>query len=304
MAKILYIANHGRQDNDDEGSIAHALESLGHTVVCVSEHDGECARTAHNQGIDFVLFHKWSDVETLAVTKVPKVFWYFDLVRYDSDPTLFTRCSGRIRWMGSVVPHIDLGFCTDGDWTADDKANKLVLLRQGTDIRIAGRRGSSYHTHPILFTGISKGGGIERVDFAEEMNHVYNENFHHFQNGLYREALADEVARAKIVVAPDSPVTDRYWSNRVYVMLGFGAFLLHPYCAELAKEYSDGKEIVFYHSRGDLHSKIEHYIDDKHRKERDNIARRGLEKTLVQHTYTKRCESMLSTIRGRLGIGG
>src|SRR5262245_30017975 len=124
--KILYIAKHNSGGNDDEGAISHALTSLGHDVMKVSETK---ARMIRNEKPDFMLFRKWYDVNHLARFNFPKVFWYFDLVETAGDPSLEQRARTRRAWMGAIMPRVDLGFCTDGDWV-NKNPDKLVWLPQ------------------------------------------------------------------------------------------------------------------------------------------------------------------------------
>lgn len=293
--RIIYVANHGQRNADDEGAITHALTSLGHTVERIHESDGRSARRARG---DWMLFHKWSDLRSLKRVGIPKVFWYPDLVTFP-DPTMARRNAARMAWMREVIPLVLLGACTDGDWVARDQTGKLVWLTQGADSRVVGAGVSPCDDAlpPILFTGI-RAGGRGRVSFVDEMTINYREAFSHITAGMYGRDLANWIAGSKIVVAPDAPVTDHYWSCRVYHALGFGAFLLHPYCAGLTSHYEDGKEIVYYRTRAELHDKIKYYFDRP--EERQRITAAGLERTLREHTYTHRCEVLVSTVERRL----
>lgn len=293
---ILYIAKHDSGDNDDEGAITHAIESLGHKVYRLGEHKGiKAHKFLRTAKCDFVLFHKWRDMPTLASIKEPKVFWYFDLVNYP-DRTLFGRNQTRIGWMKDILPLVDLGFCTDGDWVASDTTGKLILLRQGADIRNAGKGTPSPDRTPILFTGI-RHGGIERARSVDALVSRYGPRFVQ-QRGVHGRALADLIASSNIVVAPEGPATDRYWSNRVYLTLGFGGFLLHPYCRELLTDYENGKEILFYKDRQDLFDKIDKYLLLP--QERKVISEAALARTLKEHTYTHRVETLINIVKERL----
>lgn len=234
--------------------------------------------------------------------KCPKVFWWFDLINFP-DPTIARRCRARRLWMKTVLPHVDLGFVTDGTWQAGNGGGKLIWLPQGADGRIVGRgfstRPPALTPVPILFTGI-RDGGIGRASFVDEMQARYGGDFRHVNSGVYRRALADLIASSEIVVAPDAPVSGRYWSNRVYNALGFGAFLLHPYCGGLASQYEDRREIVYYRSRGELHELIAYYRQRP--EERRAIADAGLARTLREHTYEHRVASLIQTVRERLGV--
>jgi hypothetical protein len=150
--RIVYVAQHDRPNsNDDEGAIAHALAEAGHTVVRVPETDA--GRRAPSTPGDVLLFHKWSGPDTLArvAGRMLRVMWYFDLVKSGA-PGLARLSKSRADWMASVLPHLDVGFCTDGDWveeyngrcfggTRGGHRDKLYWLPQGADGRVAGRPG-------------------------------------------------------------------------------------------------------------------------------------------------------------------
>lgn len=313
--KILYIANHGCGYNDDEGAISHALTELGHQVIKAPQDAG---RWAQHSSADLLLFHKWDDVSTLkeAEGRIVRAFWYFDLVSYP-DPTIAGRCHARYDWMSRILPNVDVGFCTDGDWVESarsklcvigENSGKLNVLRQGADGRVVGRgvrlatktRGSGVTPRSqLLFTG-TRHSSAARADFVDEMVRTYGPRFAIVSEGVYGQYLANRVANIPIVVAPDSPVTDKYWSNRVYMALGFGAFMLHPYCGELAKEYDDGREIIFYHNRTELHRLIDFYLIRPG--SRDEISEAGLARTISQHLYRHRCQVMLRVLGDKFGL--
>lgn len=312
--KIVYVARHGQVDsNDDEGAVTHALEALGHEVVKVNE--GSCQAGGRKaNGLprgDFLLFHKWANTSCLRKADMPRVFWYFDLVNYPQDRSLETRDKSRIHWMNVVLPLADLGFCTDGDWVrgvtlqgdaAEANKHKLVWLTQGCDERVTGfgRATAQRARVPILFTGIRANGGRDRAAFVDAMSARWGDKFHYVQSGTYRRKLADLIAQSDIVVGPTSPVTDYYWSNRVYNSLGMGAFMLHADALGLHNHYEDGEELVYYRDLADLHELINYYLAKPD--VRANIARRALDRSLTHHTYRRRCELLVHTVKERLKL--
>lgn len=300
--KILYVAKHGQSNsNDDEGAITHALNRLGHDVQLFNESEGY--RVVGTRG-DLLLFHKWTTdaVRILKLMKgsMPRVFWYFDLVDF-LDPTLASRCQTRKAWMGDILPNVELGFCTDGDWVvASPHASRLIWLPQGADERVIGRGvvKDPLFSIDILFTG-GKKGGRARESFVDELTCTYGPQvFTHIEKGVHRRRMANLITCSKVVVAPDGPVTDRYWSNRVYNALGFGAFMIHPYCRMLADQYLDGKEILYYRDRVELHQMIHQALLSPDL--RKTISEGGLQKTIQEHTYTHRCAQLIQTVQERL----
>ena len=298
MARICYIARHGCGGNQDEEAIAFALRKLGHEVDCVQERFAVDI-TAR---CDFALFHHWSNfaaMKTLRSLGYPLVFWNFDLVSWP-DPTLEARNRARVEWMREVMEIVDIGFCTDADYAAKHPST-LVWLPQGADERVMGSDHTNDKVRNILLTCMVQGCGTQRESFYNEMTNMKNyTGVLYAAKGMYREELRKEIGRSRMVVCPDSPVTHRYWSNRVWNACGFGAFTLHPYCRELAKMYTDGKEIVFYDSIEHLHKLIKFWLEDD--LQRAAIGRAALERTRAHHTYRHRCEVLVSTVRERLGL--
>ncbi len=294
---ILYVAKHGCGGNEDELSIHYALEKMGHKISRVRE---EMGKNAHNlPNMDLCLFHKWEDPRYIVKVKCPKVFWFFDLVDYP-DPILVGRNQNRMNWMKDTVPLVDMGFCTDGDWVENhNERNKLFWLPQGIDERRLVLNRARAGANPIVFTGIKRG-GTQRQSFVDEMEQVYGADFCHVKKGVYGDDLIDVISKSQIMIAPDGPITDRYWSNRVYLTIGMGGFMLHPYCERLTKHYTDGQEIVYYKDRKQLHELIPYYRNNP--EERLRIARAGAQRTAQYHTYRSRCELLISVVKERLGI--
>ncbi len=300
--RVAYIAKHGSGGTDDEGAIEYALKMLGCDVVRVNE------RSMYPKSpwdperdvgkVDLVLFHHWHDCQMLAKmwSGIKKVCWCFDLIDWPQDLTLEPRSVRRREWMGRVTSVVDHCFMSDGDWVAKDTTGKLHWLPQGADERIVGRDESALKTHDILFTGIGLGGGAQRESFVLEMIGKYGGRLNVINKGVYREELRQQIGQSRIVVAPDSPVTERYWSNRAYNTLGFGGFLLHPYCEKLAEQYEDGREIVYYDDRQHMHKLVDWYLQDD--AARTRIGQQALERTRAQHTYRRRCEILLATVQG------
>lgn len=306
--RILYVANHNAGGNCDEQAIAYALEALGHDVVRLPE-------TMHNPtriiefvgGGDLLLFHKWDNSYRPPQRKIPQVFWYFDLVQW-YDPTLEARCRNRVKWMNEAVRNVEIGFCTDGDWVAQDTTGKLVWLPQGADERVVGAWGEHTGEGPepegkgVLFTGISKGGGTSRVAFVERMKAHYKDRFTHVPRGVHRRDLARLIARHAVYVCPDSPTTLRYWSNRIYNAAGYGAFVVHPWCGDLlGEQYRDERELRYYENENHLLPLIDHYLHAP--RERAALGAAALRRTREMHLYRHRCEEMLRVVKERLGVG-
>ncbi len=291
---ITYIAKHNSGGNDDEGSICYALTNLGHTVNCVREFEPSKrpgAFTGQKDGI--VLFHKWLDVEVLQQIKVPKVFWYFDVIDFKC-PSAEPYSRVRRKWMALATELCDLGFLTDGDWVNQDTSGKLHRLTQGADERILGR-GDYPPLRPVIFPGQAHI-GRDRGTWLHDMKRSLGSQFEQI-NRKYRRELADRIAAARVVVSPDSPVSDHYYSNRVYLSAGFGGCLVHPYCKTLEEQYRDGHEIAMYRDRPQMFELINYYLD--HEEEAEAMGDAALRRTEKEHTYTHRCKTLMDIVERR-----
>lgn len=300
--KIVYVAKHDSGGADDEGAVAHALEELGHEVSRLRESNGRMAHRLWRRGADLLLFHKWFDPDAVAAAAgaCPRAFWYFDLVDWPGDPSLETRSRARRAWMAAVTPHVEFGFCTDGDWVARDTTGKLRWLPQGADGRVAGRaEGRAAGPSRVLFAGTAKGGGRGREAFVAECRERLGDRFLHVPSGVYRERLRDLIRdTGGVVVCPDSPVTDRYWSNRVWNATGFGAVVFHPRSAGLEAMYDDGSEVVMYDGREALFRLLGSLprVADKHPDQVERMRDAALARTLKEHLYRHRVEELLRVV--------
>ena len=81
---------------------------------------------------------------------------------------------------------------------------------------------------------------------------------------------------------------------RTFEICAAGCFQLTDIRVDLFKLYTAGVELETYASREELLEKIEYYLI--HEQERKEIALRGLVRTLQEHTYTHRLNTMLSVM--------
>ena len=333
--RILYVAKHDSGDNDDEGAIAHALDVLGHRVVKVHElrrhrpHQGDIIQEIRKanggtaEGFDFCLFHKWEVISEVADVSrlMPCAFWYFDLISNADDHGLAERMERRRRWFDDVIPYCKTAFLTDGDWVAkwnnglgvDPAAARgpgLYWLMQGMDERHVerrpGRDNPKYPDTPeIIFTG-TRYHGAKRAEHIAQLQAHYRERFAvigespRISPRRHGRDLADLFASTKVVVAPDGPCTDRYWSNRVYLTSGLGGCLVHPYCAGLVDlgHYTPDLELTTYRNRLACVDRIDALLANQGF--REGMVDRALYATVDRNLYRHRCGQLVATMRGLL----
>ncbi|MCE3257935.1 MAG: hypothetical protein K0Q64_2018, partial [Nitrobacter vulgaris] len=87
---------------------------------------------------------------------------------------------------------------------------------------------------------------------------------------------------------------------RIFEATGSGVFLLTEYFPNLQKHFEIGKEIEVFHDDSDLIDKIRYYI--AHPREREDIAERGLQRCLREHSMGQRIHDFDRIVRKHLAL--
>jgi len=292
--KIIYFANHNNTGSDNtEKHIRFALEQLGNEVVCIDENSFKKPEVVQiSRDADIFLFHKagvkdgisfMRFIDLLGNVVCKKVCWYFDKVWGDREAVI-----------ENLLPYIDMAFLTDETWIRRHNYTNVDVLHQGI-----GTEDMSFGTvREELKTDIAFVGQIygDRLEFIEKLKDRYGEKLRVFGN-IFNRDLYDLCASTKVIIAPDSPGDDFYWSSRVYMILGSGGFLIHPKYEGLKNEFKDKEHIVYYDNFEDMCEKIDKYLDEF--KKRVRIQSAGFKECTSKHNYEKRCQTMLE----KLGFG-
>lgn len=83
---------------------------------------------------------------------------------------------------------------------------------------------------------------------------------------------------------------------RVFDVLACRAFLLTDYRRDLGELFSLGEEVVCYRDLDELRRLAEYYL--KHEDQRLEIARKGEERILKDHTYKRRMATLVEIVEG------
>ena len=281
--KILYLGRHGQPNNDDEGAISWSLRKLGHSVVEVQETITDISNKIEFSDFDFFLFHKSppqivSDIST----RLSGVCWFFDPLRKG-----FT---GNDHYIAQVEPHCFKMFFTDGDFVP--QSSKFNLLRQGFDSREIKMVDSVTPTREVSFLGhINHEGYNQRADLCRSVDRRYGEKFIcDLGFNIFKEQLTQYCQQTKIMLGMP-PVTDRYWSNRIYILGGRGAFVVHPYASELEKDFPD---MPMFRGEDGLCNIIDYYL--QHDDERLEIRKKIQTEIVLKHKYIDRCKELIEEI--------
>lgn len=289
--KILYIAKHGQQNNDDEGAIHSSLINLGHHVDRFQLNNLLRDRPilSRYEDYDFVLFHKLpsQDYIDYVCNRWKGVCWYFDPINKGF--------VSNDQYISQIKEKIYLGFFTDGDFVISENRKNIQLLRQGLDHSSPTIVMNDHKQDKILdfmFIGtVGHGGYSIRQQYLQQLSQDFSGWLPHTQYSVFKNELTSVCQQTKIMLAMP-PVTDNYWSNRIYLLGGRRAFVLHPYASGLEKEFGDS--LVLYKDYQDLKEKIQYYLQND--SEREGISRKLQSIILDRHKYYDRCKTLVEKI--------
>ena len=285
--KIIYLGHFNNPNsNSVEEDIKSAFEQLGHEVIALPEKDiGKLLKYK----ADMLLFHKagvgkyidlnqW--IQMLNHIPYKKVMWYFDPIDL---------IQGREQYIEAMADYIEYGFLVDDTWRRRHNFKNLYSLKEGIGTVYKGKVRDKFKCD-IAFAGNAYGG---REDFIRFLGQQYGEKFKVF-NSVFKQDLADLCVSAKIIVAPDFPSNEFYWSSRFYLTLGLGGFLVHPDLYGLTEEFEEGRHFAGYKGPQELVATIGYYLANE--KSRKAIQAEGQKKCLEMATFEHRIKQLLNTI--------
>lgn len=295
--KIVYIGKFRRVE--DEEVVAEALEANGVEVIRIEEYgitNKEYLERIDKEKPDFVLFAKAQvmnsakklidDIKGLGIKTVS---WTFDLL-IGHPPR--EHIIDSLEWL-----KCDYVFLTDGgrDKEYKDKGIDKILLRQGIPEKFCYIADEEPEID-ILFVGTHNPTYPYRQRLMEFLEKTYGDRFKWVgreNSSEYRgDALNSLVSKAKIVIG-DSMYAENYWSNRVYEMVGRGAFLITPRIKGLEEEFDYYKEIIPYDIADfdGLKEKIDYYLANEN--ERQKIRKAGFKRVKENYLYKHRVKEFL-----------
>jgi spore maturation protein CgeB len=187
------------------------------------------------------------------------------------------------------------------------KADYLQVGYDSTNFTPYGETNIKYQ--PILFLGSNYSNIINfpLTNYRNEMVKLLKNRFGNyfglygnFWNGFadgninnyYEEGKA--YRSSKIAINLSHFEYKRYSSDRLYRILGSGAFCLTHYYPEIEKDFTDGKDLVVWKNFNDLIDKINYYLINE--EERKIIANNGYNKAINNYTWDNFAQNLKKII--------
>lgn len=219
-------------------------------------------------------------------TKV--VCWTFDPVRAAWSPH-------RHQWATFIYPFCDLFLSTDAGTSGEKGLGGAKLLRQGYPgpYSCPPERGKRVGDFPACHLGSIYG---ERRPWMEKMTQAIP-GFTSF-NACRGDELFDLMASVKIVCGPHWPAFPGYWSNRIYVVTGYGGLFACPAVEGMHEEgWQPGEHYLHLPSNTTgMIQTLNDYLWGWSHPRMEEIRRNGRDLVLSRHTYSHRARDLITMV--------
>ncbi len=289
-----------------ENWIADALNRNGHYchriektkigwdefVTLTGKHNPDAVLFSKIPEVTESLFGAFSDVYPGKI-----IFWTFDYMRDPSNS-----------WYWPLAPIADMCFQTDGidhdGWYEDHKIKRVELHQaiapQHDFPRNLTEEDLTKWNYDVVFMGSLYTPRREKLHqdlekLGKSIGFTYK-HFGHPEPELWGADFAKACFFSKIVIG-DNYINDipGYWSDRNYLTLGCGGFLLTAHVPFIERSFGVGRHLSTYQSIDDLMKYIEFYLPREGK--RNLVALEGYKHVHLHHTYDKRIEVMNSHLR-------
>lgn len=113
---------------------------------------------------------------------------------------------------------------------------------------------------------------------------------------VHNDAKSKAFSNAKIVLNNLHPAVINGVNKRMFEIPACGGFQITSHREAINELFEIGEEIVTYTDFNDLKAKINYYLDPNNEAERQQIIEAGHQRTIKEHTYRNRLETMFSII--------
>lgn len=297
--RILYFGNFRNETPTIDQDILYSLKKQ-HDVVQVDlremVEDKDIGRIiAKANQCDVFLFHALIPetnslyiklmlerlVEMLGAMTCKKVLWFLDKIS-----------GNKMEVIINLLPSVDHLFVSDGTWKRRFTEEKLHVLHPAASEKIKSGKFKEDLKCDIAMIGSLYGDRFKQYEFLKAK---FGDHFN-FYDDKFGKDFANVCKSAKVVIVPQYPFDDFFWSDRVYNILASGGICIHPRTYGLTEEgFVDGTHYIDYYTEQDLFVTLTMLLDKKSNKTRKGISQQGKE-FVKGHTYANRIEEMFNTI--------
>lgn len=313
IMKIVFVGNFS-VDFSSETHHVKTLQSLGHEVLCLQEGkitgDEILRHSLESDLLIVVHTHGWVTPGLPLVEVLKQLKGKVTTLTYHLDLWLGLERQKDLENDG-FYKTIDYFFCTDklmADWFNENTQVKGHFIPAGVFHEECIMLEPKKVDYDVIFVG-SKNYHKEwgyRPWLIDWLRSTYGSRFLHVggdgDTGVVRGLALNQIyANAKVAVGDTLCIGFNYpwyFSDRLVAeTTGRGGFLIAPKIKGYTNYFKKDKEVVLYNygNFNELKTKINYYLE--HDEEREKIRLAGFERSKKDHTYIKRWQTILETIK-------
>lgn len=314
--KIFQVGS-GNKKRKTEYLVKNAFQQLGHQVYTFDDKqvysfirglvNPYFLYKLNRQNPDLVLFSKAEKLNLNSIKKAckkyPAAMWYFD---------------ANIPFKNDILERaklVDIFFLTNKSQASELKkkgVSRAVFLPQacGLEYDLAENLTKKYE---VSFIGNNNSNSKNfrtelLLKISKHFNlHIwgrgwskYDEHFDFKDQMVYNREYARICKQSKVLIDCRSYDSlsdlEGYFSNRVWMTLGYGGFLISQYNPAMQKFFDHGKHLVFFKNIPEAIEAIEYYLNNE--EERKLIAQQARKYVRNNHNYVKRVKKILEQFEG------
>ncbi len=203
----------------------------------------------------------------------------------------------KIRWepFMKFLPHFDALFTTMGSAVNWREVTKIPVytLRQGIDPKF---HYTQQHPKTVDVGFIGNLSRDSRKKWLQTIERGIGKKIRVFSSSFGKK-LVSVIGHSKIIIGDAYPGSEDkgYWSNRVYVMLGCGAFFICRHIKGIEEEFENFRHLVWAKNDAEMINLIKIYLKDE--KSRERIAEAGYRLVREKYQYKDRIAKMLEILK-------
>ncbi len=210
------------------------------------------------------------------------------LEQYDLILTSFPHYVSKFKKMGLKSEYFRIGF-------DPIVLNELGDLDKKYDVTFIGGISPAHSKAIVLLEYLARNTDIQFFGYGADLLPASSPIRERHHGEVWALEMYRKLAQSKITINRHIDVAENYANNmRLYEATGCGAMLLTDMKDNLGNLFRIGTEVVAYRTKEEAVEKIEYYL--AHENELVNIANKGQERTLAEHTYGNRMNELVGIL--------
>lgn len=298
MLKVLYFANLDSEIPTIDQDILYSLKKQAEVITFdIRKFDDENLQKIIDEAnkCDLFLFHALIPdtnemmlgliLERIGMVmdsiKCKKVLWFLEKI-----------AGNKMKIVTSLMDKVDLVFVSDETWLRRFESDKIFPLHPAAPEKVLVGKFDKELECDIAFVGSIYG---ERLEMYEMLKKRFGERFKLFDDKFGKD-YADLCKSAKIIIVPQVPFDDFFWSERIYTTLNNEGFCFHPRSQGLQDEgFIDGEHYFTYHTEQDMIVSLTMLLDKKSDELRKQVVKKG--KVFIKgQTYGHRIDEIIKKV--------